>query len=99
MGPAEHLGTDCTQVSKLTGLPLLMVSPWGAWRPRPHFLLLDFPKKHCSSALGGATIPGGLQVQPNARTALSFSNKPFTAFDTIQVSSSHESFPAYQENF
>lgn len=54
MGPVEHLGTDWAQVSKLTGLPLLMVSPWGAWRPRPHFLLLDFlfPKKHCPSALG-----------------------------------------------
>lgn len=47
----------------------------------------------------GITTPGGLQVQPNARTTLSFSNKPFTAFDTIQVLSSHQSFPAYQENF
>lgn len=88
MGPMEHLGTDWAQVfSKLTGLPLLMVFPW---RPRPHLPLLDFlfSKKTTAPQPRGITIPAGLQVQPNARTALSSSNKPFTAFDTIQVLSS-----------
>lgn len=64
----------------------------------PSALTFSFPKSTAPQPWG-ITIPGGLQVQPNARTALSFSNKPFTAFDTIQVLSSHESFPAYQENF